>query len=314
MEPDIIAAGTIDAQNTVPAGVAPAGSALELKVLGRNTIGVQVTGAYAVSALTLQGTIDGVNWVTIGGVATFANMNTGAAAATIAAAAVGIFQASVGAYKKIRITALGAITGAAVVTIIASDHSDYVGIDMPLPAGAAAIGSVSVTSASPGTGATNLGKAEDAAHTSADVGVMLLGVRAPATPVAPTSAQGDYGYLLLDQEGKKIGMPFADVPNQWQSAVVTLTTTASTAIKAAAAAGIRNYLTDIVIANTSATGTRVDVLDGATVIASYWSPPTSSLIHSLTLPKKGTAATALNVQLGTAVTDVRVSANGFLGI
>lgn len=120
MEPDITATGTIKAQNTVPAGVAPAGSALELKVLGRDTIGVQVTGTYAVSDLTLQGTIDGVTWVTIGGAATFVNMNTGVPAVTIAAASVGIFQASVGAYKKIRITALGAITGAAAVIIMAS--------------------------------------------------------------------------------------------------------------------------------------------------------------------------------------------------
>ena len=36
---------------------------------------------------------------------------------------------------------------------------------------------VDVLSIAPGTGATALGKAEDAAHTSGDVGVMLLGVR-----------------------------------------------------------------------------------------------------------------------------------------
>ncbi|CAK0775235.1 hypothetical protein CCP3SC1AL1_770022 [Gammaproteobacteria bacterium] len=39
------------------------------------------------------------------------------------------------------------------------------------------IGDVDITSVVPGTGATNLGKAEDAGHTSGDVGVMVLGVR-----------------------------------------------------------------------------------------------------------------------------------------
>ena len=39
------------------------------------------------------------------------------------------------------------------------------------------IGDVDVTSVVPGTGATNLGKAEDAAHTTGDVGVMGLTVR-----------------------------------------------------------------------------------------------------------------------------------------
>jgi hypothetical protein len=46
-----------------------------------------------------------------------------------------------------------------------------------LPAGDNNIGNVDVLSVIPGTGATNLGKAEDAQHSSGDVGVMLLGVR-----------------------------------------------------------------------------------------------------------------------------------------
>lgn len=46
-----------------------------------------------------------------------------------------------------------------------------------LPAGTNNIGDVDVLSVIPGTAATNLGKAEDAAHTSGDVGVMALGVR-----------------------------------------------------------------------------------------------------------------------------------------
>jgi hypothetical protein len=42
------------------------------------------------------------------------------------------------------------------------------------------IGDVDILSVTPGTGATNLGKAEDAAHTSSDVGVMALAVRRDA--------------------------------------------------------------------------------------------------------------------------------------
>ena len=93
-----------------------------------------------------------------------------------------------------------------------------------------------------------------------------------------------------------------------------MTTTTSTALKAAAAAGIRNYLTDITIANTSATGVRVDILDNATVIRSFWAAPTSNVTQSFSMPPKGAAATALNVQLSAAVTDVRVSGNGYLGV
>ena len=54
----------------------------------------------------------------------------------------------------------------------------------------------------PGTAATNLGKAEDAAHTSGDVGVMALGVRA-ATPTDRSAGptDGDYEPFGLDANG-----------------------------------------------------------------------------------------------------------------
>lgn len=62
------------------------------------------------------------------------------------------------------------------------------------------IGDVDVTSIVPGTAATNLGKAEDAAHTSGDVGVLALGVRKAAT--GPHSgADGDYEPLQTDANG-----------------------------------------------------------------------------------------------------------------
>lgn len=56
------------------------------------------------------------------------------------------------------------------------------------------------TSVTPGTGATNLGKAEDAAHTSGDVGVLALGVRRDAD-TTPVSADGDYHAPIFDANG-----------------------------------------------------------------------------------------------------------------
>lgn len=62
------------------------------------------------------------------------------------------------------------------------------------------IGDVDVTSVIPGTGATNLGKAEDAAHSSGDTGVMALAVRKDtATQLAGTD--GDYSPLITDSSG-----------------------------------------------------------------------------------------------------------------
>ena len=59
---------------------------------------------------------------------------------------------------------------------------------------------VDVTRITPGTGATNLGKAEDAAHTTGDVGIMALAVRNDAgTAFAGTT--GDYIPLSTDPDG-----------------------------------------------------------------------------------------------------------------
>lgn len=80
-----------------------------------------------------------------------------------------------------------------------------------LPAGSAAIGKlaansgvdigdVDVTSVTPGTAAANLGKAEDAAHSSGDVGVMALGVRQDS--IAALGADGDYIPPTMDANGQ----------------------------------------------------------------------------------------------------------------
>ena len=50
-----------------------------------------------------------------------------------------------------------------------------------------------------GTAATSIGKAEDAAHTSGDTGVMMLGVQ--QTAQAALGANGDYEPLLMDGNG-----------------------------------------------------------------------------------------------------------------
>lgn len=306
---DVKASGVISAQNQVPAGAATANSAVEIDTDGKTTLTIQTAGTYT-GALSVQGAVDAsAPWVTLGGTPIL-NENTGATSSTIASAAQSIYQVDVSGFDKVRVTALAAVTGSATISLRATQASSIVALGAPLPAGAATIGTVNAA----GSGATNLGKVEDAVAATGDVGIANLGVRVPTTPASQTSAAGDYGMLAIDAEGKLIASQYSATDHYWQSAALTLNSTTSTAAKAAAAAGVRNYLTDIDIANTSATGVRVDVLDGATVIASFWSPPTSHVQHSYSIPKKGTAATALNVQLSAAVTDVRVSANGYIGI
>jgi hypothetical protein len=85
-----------------------------------------------------------------------------------------------------------------IVQVTGSEGSKTV-VDLP---GDATNGvDVDVTRIVPGTGATNLGKAEDDAHTTGDVGVAMLAVRT-ASATDRVSADGDYGNLQLDSIGR----------------------------------------------------------------------------------------------------------------
>lgn len=61
---------------------------------------------------------------------------------------------------------------------------------------------VDITRSIPGTGATNLGKAEDAAHTTGDTGVFFLGVRNDGANTAFTNTNGDYNPVGTDSQGR----------------------------------------------------------------------------------------------------------------
>lgn len=110
--------GTITTQNLVPAGTATAGSAFEWVTNGASTFGVDASGTYT-GALSLQGTIDGLVWETLGGTP-FIKQSTGATSATIASAATGQYIVNVPSRYKVRITGLAAMTGSVKLTILGS--------------------------------------------------------------------------------------------------------------------------------------------------------------------------------------------------
>lgn len=177
----------------------------------------------------------------------------------------------------------------------------------------AVIGGTNVNAVSPGTAAGQLGKAEDAAHATGDVGVAVWGVRAGTTPSAPTSAVGDYSQILVDAEGKLITAASSADPANTVQAVTDLTLTTNVAIIAAGAAGIRNYVTDLTFDNTGAAAARVVVDDGTTRVFTATVPAGTTFTKVFDTPLRGTAATAVNARLAAAGT-VTVSAQGFRGI
>lgn len=113
--------GAITTQNLVAAGTCTASGCVEFESSTAGAMKVQVTGTYTASGgLVLQETINGTTWVTSCSsscTTTFTRTTTGAQTATIASGVQDVFLVAVTGGKRVRITALGAVTGTATITI-----------------------------------------------------------------------------------------------------------------------------------------------------------------------------------------------------
>lgn len=147
------ATGSITTQNVgAPNGNAvTAGSTVSLALNGlASTAAIQVTGTYT-GALSVQVQLDATNWVTLSGATSLTNAASAAQSATIASAAVGVWQLDVAGFMGVRVTALAAVTGTAVVTLQSAAESGVLGIDTPivLAAGSNTIGTVTANQPTP---------------------------------------------------------------------------------------------------------------------------------------------------------------------
>jgi hypothetical protein len=172
--------GTITTQNLVAGGACTAGGCVEIDVLSAGALTVQVTGTYTASGgLSAQATTDGVNWVTLCSSTcstTFTRATTGATSAAIASGVQDVFQVPVAGYRRVRITALGAVTGTATIAIQPTEK---------VPSGFASItGGGDASAANQVTGNTSLG--------TIDAGIpAALGAAAMAAAMPVTIATDD---------------------------------------------------------------------------------------------------------------------------
>jgi len=152
-----------------------------------------------------------------------------------------------------------------------------------------------------------------AAHSAAASGNPVRVGGRVQTAVDTTLVAGDTSDLFISTGGAQV-VVLNSVPElSWQYAAL-LTTNTQTAAKAAGAAGIRNYVTDIQLQNTSATATVFTLQDGASTVLWQCSLPASMTVPidiEFHTPKRGTAATALNYTLGTTGTNTYVNIGGF---
>lgn len=170
---------------TLQDAAAATGDGTPLKCRGHAVVTVQVTGTFT-ATVTFEATLDGTNWVAVEAV----NINDGSKSTT--ASAPGIFLAPIAGATSFR----ARVTWTSGTSVTVKGRAlPNVGVSL-----ADVSASSTVTQVTPGTGATDLGKAEDAAHTSGDVGVEMLAVRQnSATALA---ANGDYIPLIVDANGR----------------------------------------------------------------------------------------------------------------
>jgi hypothetical protein len=142
-------------------------------------------------------------------------------------------------------------------------------------------------------------------------------IGARAINVAPTavSTTGDVTNLYATMVGALISKPYAIPEADWQYACAApVTVTTDQAVKAAGAAGVRNYMTNIQYMNTNATATEVVVKDGSTVIWRGYAPASMTTLIDVQFPTplKGTAATAMNFACITTGANVYINAQGYI--
>lgn len=162
-----------------------AASALTVDCDGASSVCVQFTRTAQTGSIQVQGSVDGTNFEAFN-----VHRRTGSGPSAAGSASVDVTTGSatliapVHGFKKVRVIVSSTGTGSLPVIINASSQVPGV-----------------LHGIMPGTGAVNLGKSEDAAHTSGDVGVMALAVRNDTNSSAFAGTNFDYCPISVTNRG-----------------------------------------------------------------------------------------------------------------
>lgn len=188
------------------------------------------------------------------------------------------------------------------------------------------IGAIS-TSVTPGTAAVNLGKAEDAGHTTGDVGVMALGVRRDGNAVASSGTSVDYeplqmssfGALKITEYGHAAGLPNAyiniaslyEVPVSIIADPITLSTWSVTGGFGCIQGGLAHDVADnqfpVKIGGKSSSTQPTAVSATGDVVNAYFD--LNGYLHNRNEPHRDTITQIFNAQIFNNVTTSATSSN-----
>jgi hypothetical protein len=178
--------------------------------------------------------------------------------------------------------------------------------------GALAVDGSAVTQPVSGT-VTASNVSGSAAHDAADSGnPVKIGARARSADIAAVAAD-DRTDLVADLTGKLIVNPYAVPESSLAGATAAITGTSDTAVIAAQGAGMRIYVTELLVTNAhGSVGTVVEIKDGATVIhRGFAAANGGGFALAFPKPLRLTGNTALNAANVTTGSSTYVSASGF---
>jgi hypothetical protein len=124
---------------------------------------------------------------------------------------------------------------------------------------------------------------------------------------------GDAVRIVASLLGKLVTLPYT-LPANHVDGAATLTLASNVAVIAAPGAGSRLYINSVSGSNTHASSdVRVDIKDGTTIFASFFCAAAGGgFSHQMPVGKRLADNAALQMALSGAVTDVRVSAQGYV--
>lgn len=280
-------AGAFEQPPATVAAVVNAGDAVECDVIGMGLVAFAMTIGTTVTVQP-EASLDGVTWVSVDHMPLGASISN-TAATTVLGSVATVRIARVLGFSRFRLR----MTAGSGATLRLQPMAQTLSMEPNVNGGGMQVG-----------GGVGVG--------SAVAGLpVAVALEARASDIAAL-ANGQVSRHSASLLGKALVLPYT-LPGQVVRGLVSLAAVGDNVLLAAPGAGIRNYVTSLVVSNPTTTNNEIIVKDGSTEVMRIPAPKDSGgAIVALPVPLRLAAAAALNVALASAPGgNVAVTAIGF---